>query len=1118
MTTLSLWLRSLTADTVEFRWFFENPNRYESRSLPVAELGQAIDQADRLFDRTLDPRQGPAEALALGRQLFAWLDGSDRLLSRQLADQRPEVLAIDLIAPTDPSWPDLGRLPWELLHDGDRFLVAAGIVPVRVCAEARPLTPIERRNRALHGLFMAAAPTGGGVALGFETEEQAILDATDRLDMRLTVEETGCLEDLGWLVGQFDPSELDLLHLTGHAGIDQRQQPPVPVFITETETGDRHDATAADIAQALGRQFPPLVFLSGCQTGEGRNGMPAMARSLVQAGARAVLGWGRPVYDTDATAAAAAIYRGLAEGRSLVDALRVAYGELTRPLETGRSPEWYLLRLFVGGDLTPAIGPLVTAPRSPGRLRAPKASLVGQFLDPNRQTVQVPTRREFVGRRRWLQRGLRVLRDRDSVGVWLQGMGGLGKSSIAARLCDRLDQFQRVVIVGRLDLPRFVRETAWDFPPEQREILEDDRNPLAYRLVRVFDQQARLGQPPFLWVFDDFENCLELRNGTYQLQPAAAEILEAIATAIDRQAFDQPHKLLITTRYDIDPALRDRLRLRHLGIDGFRDGDARKLRERLPGFSNPAATLPRSLVERAWQLGDGNPRLWRWLDQLLSGLGRLDESGKITIDPQGASERPDPDTLSALLDRLAQQPDELREQVLAATLWDWVDQDLHHLLQRAAIYELPVPPAAIDPLLTDIPAAASRLARAQALGLLEQSPAGELRVPRILPLDLPSPPPQELAALACQTLYRLWWEESDSSTEEQRLEIHRLALLGQESEISTTISKAVTNQWIKRSRFREARDLCQKNLTLTADYRVIHNLARSQQELGDVAAALANYQTALDRCPTSTEAEIRDRATIIHNLATLYANRGEIEQAIALYQQSLEIEEQIGNAQGKAATLHELGRIYANRGEIEQAIALYQQSLEIEEQIGNIGGKATTLHNLATLYANRGEIEQAIALYQQSLEIEEQIGNAQGKAATLHELGRIYANRGEIEQAIALYQQSLEIEEQIGNIGGKATTLHELGRIYANRGEIEQAIALFQQSLEIKEQIGNAQGKAMTLQWLGWLKATKLGQIEAGLVDLSISLEILERIGSPSAATSRRAIDQIRNQQTNGQA
>ena len=995
MTTLSLWLRSLTADTVEFRWFFENPNRYESRSLPVAELGQAIDQADRLFDRTVDiKRDRQAEALALGRQLFAWLDGSDRLLSRQLADQRPEVLAIDLIAPTDPSWPDLGRLPWELLHDGDRFLVAAGIVPVRVCAEARSPSPIERRNRALHGLFMAAAPTGGGVALGFETEEQAILDATDRLDMRLTVEETGCLEDLGWLVGQFDPSELDLLHLTGHAGIDQRQQPPVPVFITETETGDRRDATAADIAQALGRQFPPLVFLSGCQTGEGRNGMLAMARSLVQAGARAVLGWGRPVFDNDATAAAAAIYRGLAEGRSLVDALRVAYGELMRPLANGQFPEWYLLRLFVGGDLGQAIGPLVTVPRSPGRLRAPKASLVGQFLDPGRRTVQVPTRREFVGRRRWLQRGLRVLRDRDSVGVWLQGMGGLGKSSIAARLCDRLDQFQRVVIVGRLDLPRFVRETARSLPREQRELLEDDRDPLDYRLECLFN--ARADQPPFLWVFDDFENCLEPRNGTYQLQPAAAEILEAIATSIDRQAFDQPHKLLITTRYDIDPALRDRLRLRHFGIDGFRDGDARKLRERLTGFSNPAATLPRSLVERAWQLGDGNPRLWRWLDQLLRGLGQLDATGKVQIlDSQAPPEPPDPATLSTLLDRLAQQPDELREQVLAATLWDWVDQDLHRLLQRAAIYELPVPRSAIDPLLTEIPAGAARLARAQALGLLERSPDEALRVPRILPLDLPSPPPQELAALACQTLYRLWWQETGSSTEEQQLEIHRLALLGAQSDIAATISTALGHRWKDRSRFREAVDLCRSTLQIAPDYRVFHALARSQQELGDVAEALANYQTALDRCP---EAEIRERATIIHNLATLLSARGEIEQAIALYQQSLNITEQIGDVQGKAATLHELGRIYANRGEIEQAIALYQQSLEI------------------------------------------------------------------------------------------------------------------------KEQIGDALGKAMTLQCLGWLKATKLGQIEAGLADLSISLEILERIGSPEAENSRWAINQIQTQQTNGQA
>ncbi|RFP57912.1 MAG: tetratricopeptide repeat protein, partial [Limnothrix sp. CACIAM 69d] len=114
------------------------------------------------------------------------------------------------------------------------------------------------------------------------------------------------------------------------------------------------------------------------------------------------------------------------------------------------------------------------------------------------------------------------------------------------------------------------------------------------------------------------------------------------------------------------------------------------------------------------------------------------------------------------------------------------------------------------------------------------------------------------------------------------------------------------------------------------------------------------------------------------------------------------------------------------------------------------------------------------------------------------------------------YQQSLEITEQTRQCPGQSRTLHCLGILYANRGEIEQAIALYQQSLETWEQIGNIRGQAMTLQWLGWLKATKLGQIEAGLVDLSISLEILERIGSPSAETTRWAINQIQTQQTNG--
>ncbi|MEH2338537.1 tetratricopeptide repeat protein [Nostoc sp.] len=93
----------------------------------------------------------------------------------------------------------------------------------------------------------------------------------------------------------------------------------------------------------------------------------------------------------------------------------------------------------------------------------------------------------------------------------------------------------------------------------------------------------------------------------------------------------------------------------------------------------------------------------------------------------------------------------------------------------------------------------------------------------------------------------------------------------------------------------------------------------------------------------------------MHRLGRIYANKGEVEQAIALYNQSLEIEERIGNVQGKAATLHRLGRIYANKGEVDEAIALFNQSLEIKESIGDVQGKRRRCTNWEVSTPTKGK-------------------------------------------------------------------------------------------------------------------------------------------------------------------
>ncbi|MEH2347938.1 MAG: tetratricopeptide repeat protein [Nostoc sp.] len=1077
MQTLHLDLKPVDENYVELRYFIDNPNKYEKRSLPLSEIADLIKLAERDYYVSDLPEDYPVT----GGRLYNWLDGSDRWLQPLLDKYKREGIVLAIAATSEK----LAHLPWEVLHDGVNFLVqrVPAIVPVRWVSDStvKKLTiDGEPENRALQVLFMATSPLDVKPVLDFEGEEARILEATKRQPLALTVEESGCLSELGYLVDGYDRDYFDVLHLTGHATFQDGQ----PRFITETAIGEAFYASAGDIAKELQFRLPKLIFLSGCRTGQAGNSgsVPSMAEELLKSGAEAVLGWGQKVLDSDATAAAAALYEELSAGKQITEAVACTYQALIK----NKARDWHLLRLYAAGNLPSS---LVTPLRTRGRKPAPPLSVSTQFLDPAGK-VKVPTRESFVGRRRQLQSCLRVLsQSTDEVGVLIHGMGGLGKSSLAARLCDRLPNFERVVWVGRIDEASLVsRLTEKLDDDEQRKSLQNYDEELKFRLRRVFCQLHEEAKP-FLLVLDDFEGNLEPRNESYVLQAEAAEVMKALVWAIKENSTS--HRIIITCRYDFEFT---QLQYFHKQpLDALQGADLQKKFNRLTAFS-AKSQVDEGLKLQAQKLADGNPRLLEWLDKLLA-------PHPLTPSPQARRgdrireemKRGDDGSVDvgAILNRLAADPVELREQVLAEALLQQMDSTMREMLSRGLVFELPVPREALAAVCETIANLSDYISRAVALGLLEVSHDEALRVPRILPVQLPGDG-EALHKQAAEVLYRLWWEEIKTTTEEQGLEIHRLALRGQIDHIAIKIAGKLAHSWRNQSRFREAVKLCKSTLEIAEDSLVLHALARSEQELGEVIKAQEYYQQALDSCPAEDEQE---KAAIIHNLGYLKANRGEIEEAIALYQQSLAIKEQIGDVQGKAATLHQLGILKANRGEIEEAIALYQQSLAIFEQIGDVQGKATTLHQLGILKANRGEIEEAIALYQQSLAIFEQIGNVQGKAATLHQLGILKANRGEIEEAIALYQQSLAIFEQIGDVQGKATTLHQLGILKANRGEIEEAIALYQQSLAISEQIGDVQGKATTLHQLGILKANR-GEIEEAIALYQQSLAIKEQIGN----------------------
>ncbi len=1091
MKTLHLDLKPIANDYVELRYFFDNSNQYEKRSLPLGEIEDLIQQAEQDYYVRL-----AVDYAVTGRKLYNWLDGSDRFLQRLLDRHRGEGIVL-AIAATEK----LAHLPWEVLHDGNSFLVerVPGVVPVRwvsldtvkkLSVEAEP------ENRALQVLFMATSPLGVEPVLDFEAEEGRILEATARQPLALTVEESGCLSELGYLVDDYGKGYFDVLHLTGHATLTDGE----PQFITETETGEPYLASATDIAKELQFRLPKLIFLSGCRTGQaGKLGaVPSLAEELLKSGAKAVLGWGQKVLDTEATAAAAALYQALSAGKQLTEAVACTYQALIK----NKARDWHLLRLYAAGTLP---GELVAPLRTRGRKAAPPPSVTTQFLDPA-GTVKVPTRESFVGRRRQLQNCLRVLTpSSDEVGVLIHGMGGLGKSSLAARLCDRLPEFERIVWVGRVDEPSLVNKLAAALDSrELREALQDDKEELKFRLRRVFRQLEDEAAKPFLLVLDDFEANLEPRDDGYVLQSEAARVLEALVWAIEDTY--APHRLILTCRYDFESTVLQDFYKQPL--EGLRGADLRKKCNRLSAF-DAKSQVDEALQSQARRLADGNPRLLEWLNKVLLNLDPPQPSSlKLRL------KRGEQNTVAEILARLEADPVELREQVLAEALLAQMDQPLEEMLQRGLVFELPIPREALAAICEGIPNFDQQINRAVALGLLEVSPDSALRVPRILPLKLAEDKNltegfdvTSLYRQAAEVLYRLWWRDAEKPpTEEQKLEIHRLALRGKIEQIAVEIAFHLARYWTNCSRFREAVQLCQSTLEISEDYRIWHELGRSEESLGVVAKAKQDYQQALDICPPDDE---KEKAAIIHNLASLQAKQGQIEEAITLYEQSLAIEETIGNILGKAVTLQELGSLKANQGQINEAITLYEQSLAINETIGNVQVKAATLNQLASLQAKQGQIEEAIALLKQSLAMEETIGNVRGKAATLRLLGWIYSHQGKVNEGFALYQQSLEIEESIGNAQGKAEALYAIAEIYIQQGQIEEAITLFEQSLAINETIGNVQGKAATLQWLGVLVANVQGDFYTALEYLQQSLEILQLIQSPDAEGVRQLIDRV---------
>jgi hypothetical protein len=858
------------ATTVELRYWQDDPRRYILRNLALAEIAELTRKAEADYYTMTAP-----DLEAIGKRLYRWLDGTDRWLARGLETLRGSTVALAI-----EGRDGLSHLPWETLHDGITFLVR-GVNPAVLPLRWHPQGPPDAgpRNRALQVLFMASSPVGIDPELNFEEEEGRILQATSKYPLALLVEETGNLDELGSLVGGYGEGYFNVLHLTGHAD----HLPEGPRFVTELPTGGPIWASARDIARALPHR-PRLIFLSGCRTGQSLSGgdLPSLAEELLGFGFPAVLGWGRPVLDREAILAAAGLYERLAAGFTPVEAVLHAH----RVLEQEKSKHWHLLRFFVAGSLPAAP---VTPPRSPGRKNAPPPTNRQRFFGNKANASEmVVDRKDFVGRRRPLQRFIGALRGNEHpAGIVIFGLGGVGKSSLACRLCDRLDEFESVVHVGVLDEPSLLRALERvNSSPEERAFLQGSNEALRHRLRAFLQARHEAGRKKLLLVLDDFEKNMTADGGEPRIHPTAQEVLEALIWAL--QQVDAV-RCLVTSRYKLATSqahLFDQKELSRL-----RQAEVDKKQRALQGYREAASDIR----DRAVRVADGNPRLMERLDQALR-VRDLDHAG--------------------LLDRLEQAAKEFREELLLGELLSGLSPAARQILAGALVYELHVPLKAIAALFPDRPEREIQDAvnSAAALGLIEEDhdePQLGYRVPRLLEPLLKADSPADSSALVvagARALADLWRDSEHEVTELQALEMIHLSRAAGLADIAGPVTHGLGARWLDQHRYREARSLYEETITAVGrDHRLLGELAHSVLVLGDGQQAHQLLFEGLQTCP---EDDVAQRAFLWHHLANVLETRGELDEALRILRKELlPAFERLGDVRERATALGKVGDI-----------------------------------------------------------------------------------------------------------------------------------------------------------------------------------------------------------------
>lgn len=992
-------------------------------------------------------------------------------------------------------------LPWELLHDGDKYLFQG----------ARP-TRVRRRLPNTKAFDVPVVATPIRILLVTARPED---DSCGYIDHRASalplVEAMESLPGLVTLHVLSPPTlaalreELDrarderkpyhVVHFDGHGVYDRTVGLgglcfEHPEDIAKLEKRRHVTVFTNELGRLLRNHRIPLVFLEACQTAQAEKASESVASELLNVGVASVVAMSHTLLVETARRFVEAFYKALAEGKRVGDAMLAGQRQLKDDTFRGRIfgagelrlEDWFVPVLYQEKD-DPQLFKTTPARQTREDFQIALAARLGE-LQPAPTTG-------FIGRSRELLALQRLLREERYAVV--RGQGGEGKTALAAefaRWMVRSQQMHRAVFVSvethshvSAVLDAIGRQLAGHdysvatFDDLEKAILPVERALVDQATLLVVDNMESILLPSFI-----------LEETPEALSEDAHRELDTILKLCARLNAKGDTRLIFTSREALPApfdAERHRRELHQLDRE-----DAVKLVERVWSAVGGRASTPsdagREDIEQLVEAVHCHARTLALLAPALRNQG-VEATRASLVELMAEMEKRFPGSreksvfasVELSLRRLSEVNRD-RAHVLGVfhggvhpgvlrLMMQWEATDVASLASELIETGLATPnqynyltlnPALCPYLLGRMDAterealtASWVVAMAAYAGFLVQQQSQSIEVAATLTvLELPNlfalldhvqrAGDAEVTIGLATSLYSLLQA------------LGKPRLLERVGNVRDAASAAMGDGW-NHSRFMVARTRIEQQLVggrlgeAVDDARVL--LLRARQE-GEQAYPAADY----------------DLAMAHFTLASVLNTAGGSEQALPILDEArLRFEavakERPGTGAERMASVcfSEQGSFLLDLGRLDEAAAAYEEYIRRAEQLGSDRDVAVGKGQLGTVRIQQRRYPEALKAYEEARERFTQLDEPGSLAVVWHQTGMVYQEAGQPEAAEDAYRKSLAIKVRLGNLAGQASTLGQLGNLYLLAlDHPEEAVAFLRQAAEKYVEISDAAGEA----------------------------------------------------------